>query len=112
MMFSSDDNTGSIGISSSPGAQGNTYASYDLGCMYYEVLHKTKSNELSFAYCESAAKRKNAKAMYMLSGLYKRGDGVAHSVEKSQEWLEKSEKEVDFLTRFHIDSWFMKYENS
>jgi len=93
-------------------AQGNTYATYDLGCMYYEGLHKTKSNELSFAYCESAAKRENAKAMYMLSGLYKRGHGVAHSEEKSQEWLKKSEKEVDSLTRLHIDAWFRKYENS
>jgi TPR repeat protein len=80
--------------------------------MYYEGLHKMKPNELSFAYCESAAKRENAKAMYMLSGLYKRGHGVAHSVEKSQEWLKKSQNEVDSLTRFHIDSWFRKYENS
>ena len=93
-------------------AQGNTCASYDLGCMYYEGLHKKKSNELSFTYCENAAKRKHAKAMYMLSGLYKRGHGVAHSIEKSQEWLERSEKEVDFFTRLSIDSWFSKYEIS
>jgi hypothetical protein len=50
--------------------------------------------------------------MYMLSDLFKRGHGVPHSVEKSQEWLEKSEKEVDFFTRMHIDSWFSKYEIS
>lgn len=88
----------------------NTAAIYDLGVIYYEGTLTEKDYQLGFVYIEIAATNDLQVAMYMLSGLYKRGHGVFESQELAAEWFIKAERNADESLRTYVDNWFILQE--
>ena len=90
--------------------QMNPAAICDLGVIYYEGSITKQSYERAFYYLDCAAQHGCKQAMYMLSGLFKRGHGCAQSHEKAQEWLLKAESNADESIRTHVADWFQEHE--
>lgn len=86
--------------------QFNTAAICDLGVIYYEGTLTEKSYKKAFFYIETAATNDLQLAMYMLSGLYKRGHGVLRSEELAAEWFMIAERNADELSRTCVAAWF------
>jgi TPR repeat protein len=90
--------------------QMNTAAICDLGVIYYEGSITKQSYERAFHYFDCAAQHGCKQAMYMLSGLFKRGHGCAQSQELAQEWFIKAETNADESIRTHVADWFQEHE--
>ena len=90
--------------------QNNPAALCELGVIYYEGSITDKSYERSFNYIECAARNGLQLAMYLLSGLLKRGHGCAQSHQLAQEWLLEAETGSNDSLRTYVAEWFHRYE--
>ena len=91
--------------------QYNPAALCELGVIYYEGSITDKSYERAFNYIERAARNGLQLAMYLLSGLLKRGHGCAQSHQLAQEWLLEAETGSNDSLRTYVAEWFHKYES-
>ena len=91
--------------------QNNPAATCELGVIYYEGSITDKSYERAFKNIECAARNGLQLAMYLLSGLHKRGHGCAQSHQLAQEWLLEAETGSNPGLRTYVAAWFHSFED-
>ena len=91
--------------------QGNLGALCDLGMAFYEGYVAPKSFVKAFTFSEKSATGGYQMAMYVLSGLYYRGHGVAQNDAHAQRWFELAENaQGQGFERELIRRWFAIFD--